>query len=676
MYASDAGNPNFELDERKNGRTAATEEQTYSLFRIMCRVDQESTTMPMKVVISGGGIAANVFLRQLRRLMDSGDLPKINVRAYEKRSKLKASPPGLNVLMNHNGMETLKECDNELFEEIVANGIPCPNWSACSMSGDVMYDMEDVVKNGMTGTVATLARWDVFHKATRVDDLTEFCSEIVKVEEDKDEDPESKKLKVLVRRYEDEDSTVVAEEDWIKGVDLAVGCGGRYCSLRAQLAPPVSYYGPPYVTDFRIVTHGFPAEKLNRLLPPEKPLWRVYHKPSHPDFSVEDVDPSLKAAASACVRVGVMRLSDTSVGIFGNVPKKDEDQDYTLRNSEDLVKLFTPNTENGEDPPNELGQLVLDMLRDHGDEAHWTRKQMTDTCYSAMDDRVLFLGDSAGAIYPSLGQGANLSLEDAIVASALFPDVPKIATIRRARREFIKTMSLRHSEHVSYPEVFDREVYDWSNPNSIWCSYLLPRLWCGKQNALQAIDATPENIRPYGQLIAESLDGDVYGESTDAVLDLSNGIPRFYMMKLEGGRPLLVSQITCHKKVTQCLGVLGKDEDFYLVMHPPCDTPTVGGLQAFRIPPRHFIKLNVGTWHVGPMWTGPDLDRTFYNLELADTNIVDHVTLQLTDMLRGVGISTEGAGIHNEEDMDIQTLFNTESGRKVEIPIFPVPNSK
>ena len=119
--------------------------------------------MPMKVVISGGGIAANVFLRQLRRLMNSGDLPKINVRAYEKRSKLKASPPGLNVLMNHNGMETLKECDNELFEEIVANGIPCPNWSACSMSGDVMYDMEDVVGDGMTGTVATLARWDVFH---------------------------------------------------------------------------------------------------------------------------------------------------------------------------------------------------------------------------------------------------------------------------------------------------------------------------------------------------------------------------------------------------------------------------------------------------------------------------------------------------------------------------------
>ena len=124
--------------------------------------------------------------------------------------------------------------------------------------------------------------------------------------------------------------------------------------------------------------------------------------------------------------------------------------------------------------------------------------------------------------------------------------------------------------------------------------------------------------------------------------------------QLEVGLPLLVSQIICHKKVTQCLGVLGKEKDFYLVMHHPCDdgiSPTVGGLQAFRIP---------------------------LNLELANTNIVDLVTLQLTDVLREITVGLDMEGVVSsmeKDDMDIQSLFHTEADRKVEIPIFPVPSS-
>ncbi|MEY2833387.1 MAG: hypothetical protein RLZZ574_2646, partial [Cyanobacteriota bacterium] len=37
-----------------------------------------------------------------------------------------------------------------------------------------------------------------------------------------------------------------------------------------------------------------------------------------------------------------------------------------------------------------------------------------------------------------------------------------------------------------------------------------------------------------------------------------------------------------------------------------------------------FIKLEVGTWHAGPYFDHPAVD--FYNLELSDTNIVDHFT--------------------------------------------------
>ncbi|MEK0188931.1 Ureidoglycolate hydrolase, partial [Microcoleus anatoxicus PTRS2] len=45
-------------------------------------------------------------------------------------------------------------------------------------------------------------------------------------------------------------------------------------------------------------------------------------------------------------------------------------------------------------------------------------------------------------------------------------------------------------------------------------------------------------------------------------------------------------------------------------------------LAAFQVPGNCFIKLEVGTWHAGPYFEGDFID--FYNLELSDTNIVDH----------------------------------------------------
>ena len=189
--------------------------------------------------------------------------------------------------------------------------------------------------------------------------------------------------------------------------------------------------------------------------------------------------------------------------------------------------------------------------------------------------------------------------------------------------------------HVAFPKLYDQEMENWSNPNTQWRSNL-KRLWgCGTQFAIRAKVATPENMQQhgFGQLISESMDGDIFDPLTsDAKLALSQGTPRLYYMKLTGGRPLRVHQITRHKCVTQCLGALGLDQPFYMVLHAPTDQPTLKGLMAFQIPPRHFLKLEVGTWHAGPLWTGPDDSRTFINLELADTNVFDHDTVLLSSL--------------------------------------------
>jgi ureidoglycolate hydrolase len=143
---------------------------------------------------------------------------------------------------------------------------------------------------------------------------------------------------------------------------------------------------------------------------------------------------------------------------------------------------------------------------------------------------------------------------------------------------------------------------------------------------LAALSITCDNFRPYGQLISATLDGKPFGEE-DAQLHLSEGIPRFYIMRLEQrGRSFF--QITRHQRCTQCLGSLAGQE--WLIAVAPAseaDCPDPESITAFRVPGDCFIKLEIGTWHAGPYFEQQSID--FYNLELSDTNLTDHQTCNL-----------------------------------------------
>ncbi|NES99259.1 MAG: Ureidoglycolate hydrolase [Sphaerospermopsis sp. SIO1G2] len=141
---------------------------------------------------------------------------------------------------------------------------------------------------------------------------------------------------------------------------------------------------------------------------------------------------------------------------------------------------------------------------------------------------------------------------------------------------------------------------------------------------LKAELITPENFQPYGQVIFASKDGKSF-DNEDAQLNLQNGIPRFYIMRLHH-KGKKFHKITRHTQCTQCLGSL-EGKDWLMAVCPPqndISEPILSELQAFLIPGNCFIKLAVGTWHAGPYFNHNFVD--FYNLELSDTNVVDHFT--------------------------------------------------
>lgn len=140
---------------------------------------------------------------------------------------------------------------------------------------------------------------------------------------------------------------------------------------------------------------------------------------------------------------------------------------------------------------------------------------------------------------------------------------------------------------------------------------------------LEIESLTAESFAPYGQVVEPQPDGVLFGVP-DAQLDLAAGQPRFYLMRLQQ-RGLRFDRITRHQRCTQCLGALG-GQSWLLAVAPPSvgAQPEMALLKAFEIPGDRFIKLHLGTWHAGPYFEAEQVD--FYNLELSDTNEVDHET--------------------------------------------------
>ncbi len=143
---------------------------------------------------------------------------------------------------------------------------------------------------------------------------------------------------------------------------------------------------------------------------------------------------------------------------------------------------------------------------------------------------------------------------------------------------------------------------------------------------MPAIPITAEAFSPFGQVIVPQPD-DIPFNPQDAQLELQNGTPRFYIMQLhQRGRKF--HDITRHGGCTQCLGALD-GHDWFLGVAPPSEAaqPRREDIQVFKIPGNCFVKLEVGTWHAGPYFDHDIVN--FYNLELSDTNVVDHTTCDL-----------------------------------------------
>ena len=185
-----------------------------------------------------------------------------------------------------------------------------------------------------------------------------------------------------------------------------------------------------------------------------------------------------------------------------------------------------------------------------------------------------------------------------------------------------------------------------------------------------AVDATDVSL-PFVKIVTPGEDGAPYDPNSphDAELDLSQGTPRFYIMNLPH-RGHAFDRITYHAAVTQCLASTGDGRGSWYIAVAAPTFPAARGpdlardVTVLKIPPGVILKMDKGTWHVRPcQWcrprsilsflsiidprsslpahadppthrrqysqAGPFFESehaSFFNLELHDTNVVDHNT--------------------------------------------------
>jgi salicylate hydroxylase len=358
----------------------------------------------MRIAIVGAGVAGCVMARRLSLLEG------VEITCLERVSRDDHSEAGTGLNIGPNAVKALKAIDPELADRITEASYLWHNWRISLTDGTVLFDLP--LMNVADGPGWRI-RWSELYRVLReaAGASVAYGCENVDVRRDAAEP-----RRTSVSWSQD------GKTHRLDGIDLLIAADGRYSDVRRAISgePPVRQTGVA----------------ISRLLVPDTS-----------NGLIDDYEQWFNGPN----RLLSFRVPPSHVYIAGTFPIAPDEQVAERAKTPDALRAaYTPRNA----PPSPQARWLIDTICANTAETHWARMQEHEVLYRAADCNVLYLGDAAHGMVPTLGQGATQALEDATNAAMLITQrynggtrdvaswLAEIEALRKDRMRFVMEFSL------------------------------------------------------------------------------------------------------------------------------------------------------------------------------------------------------------------------------------------
>jgi salicylate hydroxylase len=362
----------------------------------------------MRIVIVGAGVAGCIVAKSLSRL------PGVEVTCLERVSADDQSDSGTGLNIGPNSVRALQWHDPELLAQMDATSFRWESWRTSLTDGTVLFHLP---LSQVADNPGRRIRWSELYRILR-----EGAGPVVAYD------------CTITRVARSASNPAQSEIEWTQGgeskrlgtIDLLIAADGRYSEIR----PAIS--GEPAISHVGIA--------ISRVLVP--------------DTSGGLID-DYGQWFNGCHRLLAFRVPPAHVYIAATYPVE---PGAPLRDEWKTESVMRATYQPEHQPLSAQAQWLLDALCANLGDAHWARMQESPIRYAEPDAGVLYLGDSAHGMAPTLGQGATQAMEDACAAALIIEravaagsrDVrqwlDRIAQAREARMRFVMDLSVRATD--------------------------------------------------------------------------------------------------------------------------------------------------------------------------------------------------------------------------------------